>query len=52
MCGENPAKSIGETHRGKVERGRKGDLVLMTPDLFVQKTIMDGKVVYDREWDK
>ena len=52
MCGENPAKSIGETHRGKVERGRKGDLVLMTPDLFVQKTIMDGKVVYDRERDK
>ncbi|MBE5780324.1 MAG: hypothetical protein E7328_00670 [Clostridiales bacterium] len=49
MFAENPAISIGESKRGKIEVGRKGDLVIMDTDLFVKQTIMDGKVVYAAE---
>ncbi|MDL2225598.1 amidohydrolase family protein [Eubacteriales bacterium OttesenSCG-928-M02] len=48
MFSENAAKMMGLTDRGKVEVGRRGDLVIMSPDLYVEKTIMLGKPVYEK----
>ena len=46
MFSENAAKMLGLTDRGKIEAGRRGDLVVMNKELFVQKTIILGDVVF------
>lgn len=46
---ENPAKCLNITDRGKIEVGRKSDFVLMDDNYQVMKTIIQGKVFYERK---
>ena len=46
---ENVALCLNVTDRGKIEVGRKSDLVLMDEDYNVITTIIDGKVFYNRD---
>ena len=48
MFSENAAKVLGITDRGKIEVGRRGDLVIMDQGLNVEKTFMLGEVVYEK----
>ncbi|MDL2225678.1 hypothetical protein LJC20_05730 [Eubacteriales bacterium OttesenSCG-928-M02] len=48
LCAETPAKSVQITDRGKIAVGRLADFAILSPDLYVQKTIMDGKIVYEK----
>jgi len=48
MYGENPAKCLGIRDRGKIEVGRRSDFCLMDKDYNVLKTIIKGKVFYER----
>lgn len=41
-----PARVLGLTDRGKIKPGFIADLVLLTPQGFVQQTIIQGKVAY------
>ncbi len=42
-----PARAIGlEAERGRIARGYIADMVLLSPDLHVLRTIAEGKVVY------
>jgi N-acetylglucosamine-6-phosphate deacetylase len=42
-----PAKAIGlDGERGRIEASYIADLVLLTPDLRVQATIVEGEIVY------
>ena len=44
-----PAELLGlEAERGRIAPGAMADLVLLTPDLQVQTTIAEGRVVYQR----
>lgn len=44
-----PAKALGLSHeRGRIAPGYVADLVLLTPDLHVQTTIVAGGIVYQR----
>ena len=45
---ENVAKCLNITDRGKIEVGRKSDLVIMNEDYEALMTIIDGKVFYHR----
>ena len=45
---ENVAKCLNITDRGKIEVGRKSDLVIMNEDYEALMTIIDGKVFYYR----
>ena len=46
---ENPAKCLRLTDRGKIEVGRKSDLVIMDKDYRVLKTIINGEVYYEAD---
>ena len=46
MFSENAAKALGITDRGKIEVGRRADLVIMNKELFVQKTFILGGIVF------
>ena len=46
---ENPAKCLRLTDRGKIEVGRKSDLVIMDKDYKVLKTIINGVVYYEAD---
>ncbi|MBQ3384795.1 MAG: amidohydrolase family protein [Erysipelotrichaceae bacterium] len=46
---ENPAKCLRLTDRGKIEVGRKSDLVIMDKDYKVLKTIINGEVYYEAD---
>ena len=46
---ENPAKCLRISDRGKIEVGRKSDLILMDDDYQVLKTVINGKVLYDQQ---
>lgn len=55
MSSTNPAKLYGLNDRGELKPGKRADMVLFTLDDFkvsIQKTIIQGKVVYDRTRDK
>lgn len=55
MSSTNPAKLYGLNDRGELKPGKRADMVLFTLDDFqvnIQKTIILGKVVYDRAKDK
>lgn len=55
MSSTNPAKLYGLNDRGELKPGKRADMVLFTLDDFkvsIQKTIIQGKVVYDRIRDK
>ena len=45
---ENVARCLNVTDRGKIEVGRKSDLVLMNDDYEVLRTIIDGKTIYSK----
>ena len=49
LYSESPAKCLNITDRGKIEVGRKSDLVIMDKDYNVITTIIDGKVYYTNE---
>ena len=46
---ENPAKCLRLNDRGKIEVGRKSDLVIMDHDYKVLKTIINGDVYYEAD---
>ena len=46
---ENPAKCLRLNDRGKIEAGRKSDLVIMDHDYKVLKTIINGDVYYEAD---
>jgi len=49
MTSENPARIFNLTDRGKLEPGKRADIILFTMDDFkmkIAKTIVAGKVVY------
>ena len=48
LYAENVARCINVTDRGKIEVGRKSDLILMTEDYEVLQTIIGGKTVYKK----
>lgn len=44
-----PAKALGLAHeRGRIAAGQIANLVLLTPDLHVQATIVQGEIVYQQ----
>jgi N-acetylglucosamine-6-phosphate deacetylase len=49
MASSNPAQSIGLKDRGRIREGNRADLVLLTDDFEVQKTIIAGKVAYSAD---
>lgn len=42
-----PAAVLGEARRGRIERGARADLVLLTPALEVVATVVGGRVAFD-----
>ncbi|MBE6116609.1 MAG: hypothetical protein E7187_07300, partial [Erysipelotrichaceae bacterium] len=48
LFAENPAKCLKIHDRGKIEVGRKSDFVIMDKDYNVIKTIINGKVFYQK----
>jgi len=52
MASRNPARLLGLDDRGEIEVGKRADLVYFTMEggkIQIQKTILAGKVVFDRE---
>ncbi|WP_303015688.1 amidohydrolase family protein [Holdemania massiliensis] len=49
LCAENAAKILNLKDRGKIEVGRRADLVLMDTDLHVQKTMIEGQWFYQHD---
>lgn len=52
MASTNPARSIGLYDIGEIKQGKRADLILFTIEnerIVVQKTIIDGKVVYSKD---
>ena len=45
----NASKCLHLTDRGEIKEGKLADLVLLDKDLYVNKTIKLGKVVYERK---
>ena len=55
MASTNPAKLIGLNDRGELSEGKRADLILFTMEdgkMVVQKTIIEGEVVYEKEGNK
>jgi N-acetylglucosamine-6-phosphate deacetylase len=48
MCSESAALMLGLKDRGKIEVGRRGDLVIMDENLNIDKTLILGKTVYSK----
>ncbi len=48
---ENPAKCLNLSDRGRIEVGRRSDLVLMDENYRVIKTIIKGEVYYEADND-
>ena len=47
MASKNPAESIGLSDKGWIREGYDADIIVLSPDLDVQMTIVDGVVAYD-----
>lgn len=45
----NAARSIGLKDRGVIKPGKRGDIVVVDENWEVQMTIVNGKIVYDRQ---
>ncbi len=45
----NQAKSLGLKDRGEIKEGLLADLILLDKDLYVVKTIKEGKIVYKKD---
>jgi N-acetylglucosamine-6-phosphate deacetylase len=48
MASYTPAKSIGLNKLGDLEPGYSADFVILDENLSVVKTIVSGRVVYER----
>jgi N-acetylglucosamine-6-phosphate deacetylase len=48
MFSENAARMLRLTDRGKIENGRRADLVIMDEKLILEKTFILGKAVYSK----
>lgn len=48
MATRNPADSLGLSSMGRVAVGAAADLVLLDPDLQVERTLVQGRTVYRR----
>ncbi|MBR2599935.1 MAG: amidohydrolase family protein, partial [Erysipelotrichaceae bacterium] len=46
---ENAADAYMLKDRGKIEVGRRADLVVMNKDLFVEKTMINGEWFYEKD---
>ena len=46
---ENPAKFMGESNRGKLEAGRRADLVILDDNANVLETWVHGKKVWAKD---
>ena len=46
---ENAAEAYMLKDRGKIEVGRRADLVVMNKDLFVEKTMINGEWFYEKD---
>jgi N-acetylglucosamine-6-phosphate deacetylase len=42
----NPARILGESRRGSVRQGARGDVVVLEPDGTVQMTFVDGRLAH------
>lgn len=47
MASKNPAESIGLSDKGWIREGYDADIIVLSPDLDVKMTIVDGVVAYD-----
>ena len=43
----HPARTLGETTKGELRPGADADLVVLSPDLDVEVTVIGGRVVHD-----
>jgi N-acetylglucosamine-6-phosphate deacetylase len=48
MLAENPAKVAQLHHVGSIEVGKRADMLFFTPDYSLVKTIVAGRVVFER----
>ena len=48
MATRNPADSLGLSSMGRIAVGAAADLVLLDPDLQVERTLVQGRTVYRR----
>lgn len=48
MATSTPARLLGETGRGTLRAGAAADLVVLTPDLQIQTTLIAGEIAYRR----
>ena len=46
MASENPARSIGLENKGRLAIGADADFVVISPELEVQRTFVDGKEIF------
>ena len=46
MASENPARSIGLENKGRLAIGAAADFVVISPELEVQRTFVDGKEIF------
>ncbi|MBR0137327.1 MAG: amidohydrolase family protein [Erysipelotrichaceae bacterium] len=49
LYGENPAEILNIPDRGKIEKGRVCDFVIMDDDYEVLRTVISGKTVYEKK---
>lgn len=49
LLSKNQASLFSLSDRGSIEVGKRGDLVILDEEMEVMKTIVRGKVVYERE---
>ena len=48
MATENPARSIGLETKGRLEVGADADLVVLSPDLEVVRTLAGGEEIWSQ----
>lgn len=48
MASQNPAKALGLKERGWIREGNLADIIIVSPEFEVKKTIIRGKVVYNK----
>lgn len=46
MASATAADALGLRHKGRLEEGYDADIVMLTPDLHVRRTLVGGRVVY------